>query len=890
MILTVNARLARWLLLQHNEIQKSTGGRLVWPTPEILPLSAWLKKVWIESWPAKYILSELQARKLWEQIVTDDLRTRDLGLLHLRAAAEQAAKAYALIREHRLPANRQAFEATEETRAFYGWMRRYENRLQEWNALDAADVLDEVHQAMQRGALPLPKRIILAGFESVTPQLAAWIEFLKGKSVAVAFEPEIPQQDTPGLAAVAGGKPVEVRPCTDRREEAVQCARWVRAQYRPGKRVGIVVPDLSGYRQLLLRELKAELAPESIYPWVERESPFNLSLGTPLTDESMVGIALSVLSTAKNNALSLPFAAFTAVLKSPWFHPGRRERDAVHRLILKLSKDNIATIYLDELHALPALEKFLKANSRVKTFISKWKECIRHVGKKTPSQWAQSFSLLLDTLGWPGEGLSSREYQVHDAWKEQLDSFASLDAITGAVSRPQAAAMLSGLCEAHPFQEKTREQPIQVVGLLESAGMAFDALWVPGCHADALPASPDPNTFLPARWRRQHNLPRATVERELEFAHQSLARLIASSDRIVFSHPAWEGDAQQRMSPLLQPLCGDEPPAPLTDSHRIRDQVSAALSLETFEEPAILPATDAERQRFLDPGPGGGQSVIRDQAQCPFRAFARHRLHADPEEFPELDYDHRERGSLVHDVLEIFWRETQNRAGLQKLFTENSLEAALRQAAQQVLAEQSFRLNRQERFRDLETERLIQLLSEWLEKERKREDFAVIAQEEARDFTLAGIRLKLRIDRIDRLHNGHTLLIDYKTGDAKPAGWFGDRPQEPQLPLYALLTPPPEGIAFAKVRKGKPEFQSDLHPDAPFPELGAIKPNRYNCAETWEERLQHWQSVLTQTAERFVSGHTEVDPFQKATTCKHCGLETLCRVRETALLTDEEDA
>ena len=45
--LTVNSRLARWLHLEHNEKQKALGHK-VWRTPEILPLTAWLKQVWIE--------------------------------------------------------------------------------------------------------------------------------------------------------------------------------------------------------------------------------------------------------------------------------------------------------------------------------------------------------------------------------------------------------------------------------------------------------------------------------------------------------------------------------------------------------------------------------------------------------------------------------------------------------------------------------------------------------------------------------------------------------------------------------------------------------------------------------------------------------------------------
>ena len=46
----------------------------------------------------------------------------------------------------------------------------------------------------------------------------------------------------------------------------------------------------------------------------------------------------------------------------------------------------------------------------------------------------------------------------------------------------------------------------------------------------------------------------------------------------------------------------------------------------------------------------------------------------------------------------------------------------------------------------------------------------------------------MRIDRIDRLADGARVLIDYKSGLAD-ADWRGERPDNPQLPLYALLRP-----------------------------------------------------------------------------------------------------
>jgi len=43
--------------------------------------------------------------------------------------------------------------------------------------------------------------------------------------------------------------------------------------------------------------------------------------------------------------------------------------------------------------------------------------------------------------------------------------------------------------------------------------------------------------------------------------------------------------------------------------------------------------------------------MVKDQAACPFRAFAAHRLGAEGLQFPHTGLDALERGTLVHRVL-----------------------------------------------------------------------------------------------------------------------------------------------------------------------------------------------------------------------------------------------
>ena len=69
---------------------------------------------------------------------------------------------------------------------------------------------------------------------------------------------------------------------------------------------------------------------------------------------------------------------------------------------------------------------------------------------------------------------------------------------------------------------------------------------------------------------------------------------------------------------------------------------------------------------------------------------------------------------------------------------------------------------------DLEETRLVRLVTLWLEYEATRVPFAVEETEAERVVTIAGLSMKLRLDRVDQLIDDSSLVIDYKTGDVDP--------------------------------------------------------------------------------------------------------------------------
>src|SRR5690606_7797656 len=121
---------------------------------------------------------------------------------------------------------------------------------------------------------------------------------------------------------------------------------------------------------------------------------------------------------------------------------------------------------------------------------------------------------------------------------------------------------------------------------------------------------------------------------------------------------------------------------------------------------------------------------------------------------------------------------------------------------------------------DLETERAAAALAALVEKELARAPFDVHALELEAEIEIRGKRLRVRIDRIDALASGGLVVIDYKTGGtARTPDWLGDRPHDPQLPLYAAAVPRERlaGLVIAAVRPTRADYLGLWTPLDAFP-------------------------------------------------------------------------
>ena len=821
-VITASRRLARVLAREFHGIQTDRGHR-VWNRPDILPLEGFLDRCW-RDWlwrgpngDAPVLLNALQEQALWERIIRES--PAGASLLQIPETARQAAQTWELLAAYHLAVDG-SFEASEDSAAFAAWSREFRESCLTNGWLERARLSDFLRERITVG------EIYVAGFDEMTPQQQAFFDAL----------------DCRGVGFPDCGAAVERRRMRDSSDEIRNAAAWARRvlESNPKAQIGvIVVPDLARARAAVGRIFQPAL-----------DRAFHLSVGPPLGDYPLVRAALLMLEFALG---ALPLPRVGMLLRSPFL--GGAEAEGSRRALLdaKLRKQSLWDIGIPMLRdAAGSCPQLLRVLQRVEKKLPALKE-------QAPSDWSRDITGLLEAFGWPGDrSPSSEEFQTIEAWRELLSKFASLDLTAPRFNLAQVIDWLSQAAAKSRFQVEGEGAPVQVMGMLEAAGLSFDHLWIMGLHDEALPAAANPNPFIPVALQRRANLPHSSASRELDFASTLMRRLLRSAPNIVLSFPEREGDRTLAPSPLIA-----EGTWLRAEEERKTD--SWASVLETL--------TDESAPELVQSGSTGGASLFKDMAACPFRAFAKHRLGARPLEDPDFGLNYRDRGTTVHKALEVIWRELGSQARLIEM-SSLELEALIAQGADAAVAKLGPGIGRK-----LEKRRLRRLLEEWLQIEKSRPAFTIAGIEAERVATVSGVQVKMRADRVDEIAGGREIILDYKTGQLKSNGWNGDRPDEPQLPLYCITNDQPvAGAAFAVIRVGELRFRGLTGPGDSLPKMAKMNSDP---PLPFEAQLEEWRRVLEQLAADYRNGRAEVDP--KSGACDNCGLRALCRIREVQI-------
>lgn len=859
LIITANNRLRNHMLRAYAKQQAQT----VWASPRIYSLSQWIELNWSQlqrrayAPAARQIINNLQRQCLWEKIISQSsLAAALLQAEPLAQAADSALRNLELwqLTEHDARNAEPQLNVASNSYCWLTWLGEFRAALASLGFITQENAITILVDTFKEFLIPQEAIIHLTGFDDIPPLHQDLINSACQQLNIIKAENNSAQL---------------LRTETNTSEQEIRSAAlWSKSQLEQNSEamIGIIVPNLGQCRDQVERIFVEVFEPLALLPDQPRYTlPFNFSAGTPLGTTPIIVATLDLLELQKS---SWDLESICHLLLSPFFGDADNELVLRTHLITALRKQGKFTISLSDIRyyckKISEQLNLAESDNSLSARLIQLENYRRQTyGNHTAQYWSDFFQLHLNLLGWPGtRRLDSQEHQQLSQWNSLLENFVQLDNTGIQFSYLAAVQQLRTIAGKTPFQAQTPHSPIQILGALEGAGLQFSHCWVMGLHHRQWPPVPAPNPLLPTNLQRTHKMPHASAERELEFARALTAHYRQCAPLVVFSSAHSDDDSELSPSALIR----NWPLTPInqlianeqTASSQNYQQIAAQQTLQ------IINTAQAPELNLVEEPVRGGANLFKEQAACPFNAFARLRLGATRIDDPVAGFSPIERGNLLHDALAIIWRELKSQANLVALDDESliTLVNTVTQATVDNI--------KQKRgtsigvvYAQLEQERLQQLILEWLALEKLRPAFNVIAIEQEVEVTFAGLPLKLRIDRIDQLeHSGELILIDYKTGQPNVKSWQGNRMDEPQLPLYAVTASDTvAAISFAQINAKAMKWlgTGELQIQHSGIDAGKI---------SWQEQVDIWSQDLQQLARAFIHGDARVD-MKNTTTAQY---------------------
>ncbi len=822
-----------------------------------------------------------------EFFIEDEARTRLI---------QRAAHARHSLHQHCAELSADHFSSAESRMGefFYRWASAYLEICRQRKLADSADVERILKDALSRGATRLPPSLWV-GFTLPLPSLRVLYELIgkaggKCEKLDSAFV-------SPNQRRTVGEYPNE-------KAELFGTARMVAKLHAemPDRRIGVVIPDLENQWRSVRRVFAEAMRPETAVS--SADLPFDISWGEAHNSYPLVGDLLALLET--DDALR-PLESFLHLFVSPYLRGHAAERVGRSRL-----KDRL--LNLSESHRYFRLSRLAKktdsdsrqasslANCKLLCGVLRSYLAVPHAFAESasPAAWAEIFMKQTRALGWGAEvKWSSREVQVWDKWLRVMDNLYAAGSVREVCSRRDALLFLRRQTD-EVFQPRLRSSArVHLLSINSARGLGFDDLFLCRMHEHAL-ARPQPNFFVPYKLARVLGMPWASREHR-QRADEDLLRQLGYAEDIRISYAATADGEEKSIHPLLLPAG--------TEIARRENEWHGTYAPQDFEELEDICAPPVHHEKELK---GGLIALVKEQAACPFRAFAMVRLGIKTPPSLVRWVTPQQRGSLLHALLRNIWEDLADLKTLREI-TDEELSARIDKSATALLIKSTRRLVflRDEMIRTAEKRFLTEMAEMLLlwEKHERSKGFDVDLLEEK---TSAGVRelpplatlvsdaeggsrFELRVDRMDVFEKGK-LLIDYKTSrNISSANLRGARPREPQLIIYSLALKDIKGFGFVSfsLREGVKTdgyamFDNELFPVSPTKDAGQsphIRLPKKTCLISPAE-LEKMQLAVKNLLAEHLRGQAAVDP-REAADCRYCGYASLCRIGESAKIMND---
>ncbi len=885
--------------------RKQADGLTVWPSAEVFTFSAWLSRLWRDyanqsEEIVSVLLSGEQSRQIWERVISEKVRSQycegyEYLLWHITTTANQVKNAYGQICSYGIDPDSYTDHISIDVAHFRDWLQSYQHTLEKRGAIDHECLADHVGNAADKLLGTERPSIVFAGIDTWTPQLERLIESLERVDCAI----EILDANT---------VPIDNQPqrfefdTTD--EEINACARWARVSVEANPevhRIGIVTPNLREIGPRLSRALSDYLNPDALME--DRQTnklSFHITLGGSLNEVPIVVDAMNLLELIRP---TVSIEVMTSIVMSDRIKGWDQESAGRAKLANEIYGVGGDRLSLDDLIDLenklavkqpdlcPELTKVLHKAKRKRS---------ERPERADYASWGQFFMEWMEIFQSKKKGdrqFGVDEWQAYRSWVAIVQGLAELGFVESECTVETALAKLVRSVREANVQPRAVRTPVQVGEYLSMAGQTFTHLWMLGMNEKALPGSPRPTPFIPISVQKNCRIASSSAEELNKQVQRRFERIVSSAPHVVQSYARTDKGEHLQKSHLLR--------------FPVRFSLEASEELASCRDySSLLAAEYRNSETFNDwKAPAvqlqgnvtsGGTSLLKDQSNCPFRAFAVHRLHLRQAPSLDVGVTRLARGLLMHAIAQSLYETYPTPEQLKALSESGDLSNVVSECVESVV--ETYNGERVRRFSreimGVEVSILSKLSEALVNFDMQRiadgqrplnsqvgqlsnATYKLWAAEHWTEIELSGMKLTLKIDRIDDCY-GNLILIDYKTGacslsDAGGKKPYTYRPKDPQLAIYAVamdqLKHKVRDIAYYQLKDGELststwfEYTQSRAKATPIDELL----NSNSDAS--------WLAVLSQIASGYIAGDAVADPLNSYDTCRYCHVKPVCRIK-----------
>lgn len=786
------------------------------------------------------VLSDFQTKFLWAQII----KNNNDDNLDTESIVFYAQQAWEWLHNWQLSFDSLTSLSPDlNVMNFVMWAKQFQQALDQNKSITIAQI--PALLLLNLDSLPWPKKISVLGFSHFTPVQQAVFE---------AVLPRCHSTVTPQRAScMQDGNHYGhlLEKFSDTKTQWRIMAQWAKSSLANNEinKIGCLIPNLSQKYEHVT----------DIFKEVFNSDNFNIISNKRLINFPLISHALHFLKLLSD--ATLDYHAVTQLLLSPFVSGADSELSSRALLdfnlrkngemfislreILALAKDSNAKFYSPILAA--TLEKFIALK-------------IQQSSTRTIANWADLFEKTLSALGWPGDrDLSLSESHILENWHQLLQNFRSVNFLATEIDLIYALQLINELAKKTTIYPENFHKSIVIIDLSEAEGLYFDSIWCSDMDENVFSFVSSVNPFIP------FSLQRKSLLNQKELAKNLLIKISNNSKEVFYSY------ATDKVHSLLDYL-----PTTSLDKLKFENYISPGEYL--FSQRKVEAIIDNYSPKMMQRELLGGVQMFKLQATCPFKAMVQKKLHTEKFPEPTLGLNPMERGVLVHHLMENIWQELKNSEilkGLSDLDLNNIIDKYIDVALMQLIAKRP-RLFKN-RFTHLEKQRLKKLTLSWLNYEKTRSEFSIIALEQEKKAQIGDFSFTVRLDRIDQLEDYSWAIIDYKTSIVPLNTCFGERITEPQLPIYYLIHNENRiyTVVFAQIVPKEMKFKGIAAYDGQLPHVKQNYILKY--IENWSELKQFWEKNLLKIAEEIAQGYAVADPIEGKNTCNLCDFKMLCR-------------